>query len=77
MRQAVAPRYFTLAQAADYCGYARKRFKGIVMNFAIPTYGPDGDRFRPDDLDLFMEEPQSFKIVGQARRNRTFTPVKA
>lgn len=77
MRQKVAPKYLTLVQAAGYCGYGRKKFKGIVADFAIPTYGPDRDRYRPEDLDLFMEEPESFRVIGQMQRKRTFTPVKA
>ncbi len=76
MRPQVAPKYLTVAQAAEYCGYPRKRFKGIVTDFAIPTYGPDRDRYRPEDLDLFMEEPEAFRVTSQMQRKRTFTPVK-
>lgn len=77
MRPKVAPKYLTLAEAADYCGYGRKKFKVIVTDFAIPVYGPDRDRYRPEDLDLFMEEPETFRVIGQIQRKRTFTPVRA
>lgn len=53
--------YFTTEEAALYVRYSVQRFKRYVEAAKIPTYGPQGNRFRRDDLDEWMENPNAFK----------------
>lgn len=70
--------YKTMAEAAAYCRYSRRHFPRLVAEYNIPTYGPKGNRFREADLDVWMENPEAFKVhrVRLVRhRQGAFTPV--
>ncbi len=61
--------YLPLPKAAEYCGYSTDRFRKIVRDYELPKYGPHRNKFSPVDLDLWMHDPESFK-VREKRRSR-------
>lgn len=74
-------KYLRTAEAAEYVGYKLKRFRELAREHRIPTYGPEGNRYRPADLDVWMECPTAFTSGIVAARGRRpaggFTPVVA
>jgi len=56
---AYAP-FLTTAQAAAYLGYGPRAFRDLHKRYSLPTYGPKRNRFRKDDLDVFMSAPVTF-----------------
>lgn len=56
---AYAP-FLTTAQAAAYVGYGLRAFRDLYKRYSLPTYGPRRNRFRREDLDLFMAAPVTF-----------------
>ncbi|WP_027190229.1 helix-turn-helix domain-containing protein [Fundidesulfovibrio putealis] len=52
--------FLTTAQAAAYLGYGLRAFRDLHKRYFIPTYGPRRNRFRREDLDLFMSSPVIF-----------------
>lgn len=56
---AYAP-FLTTAQAAAYLGYGLRSFRDLHKRYSLPTYGPRRNRFRKEDLDVFMSTPVTF-----------------
>ncbi len=79
MPKAVDTPFLTTEEAASYVRYSVTQFTRHVVAFHIPSYGPKGNRFRRDDLDEWMGNPNSFKkrSQGPCRRTGGFTPVTA
>ncbi len=62
--------FYTLKQAAEYCGYAPDTFRRKIRDYNIPRFGPEKNRFAKSTLDTFMENPDTFKKQqAQHRRN--------
>lgn len=61
-------RYLNGKEAARYCGYHVSAFAKIIREYKIPRYGPRLNRFRKDDLDMFMENPSDFRYERPSRR---------
>lgn len=78
---AIAPRkYLRTREAAIYVGYSLNRFRDLAREHNIPTYGPENNRYRPCDLDVWMECPSAFTsniVKPRRRRLGGFTPVQA
>ncbi|MBI9113036.1 helix-turn-helix domain-containing protein [Maridesulfovibrio ferrireducens] len=70
-------KYISKAQAAKYIGYSRRQLGRFIDKYKIPTYGPEANRFKMQDLDSWMENPESFlrRKVTSRRRKQGFTPV--
>lgn len=79
MIQAMDTPFLTTEEAAQYVRYSVVQFKRHVEAYRIPSYGPQGNRFRRDELDAWMENPGAFKrkVVAPKRRAGGFTPVTA
>lgn len=68
--------YVKMADAAEYCGYSETQFKRLSAKYSIPAFGPMKNRYRVEDLDAFMSDPDSFKAApAPRRRSGSFTPV--
>jgi len=53
--------YYTLKEAARYCGYSSaSHFRELVREYCVPAKGPNENRYAEADLDLFMEKPRAF-----------------
>lgn len=52
--------YLNQGEAASYCGYCRNTFRSYAEEYAIPAYGPKKNRFKANDLDAFMADPEAF-----------------
>ena len=53
--------YYTLKQAARYCGYSSaSHFRELMREYRVPVKGPNENRYAEADLDLFMEKPLAF-----------------
>lgn len=52
--------FLTTAEAAAYLGYGLRAFRDLYKRYSLPTYGPRRNRFRKEDLDLFMAAPVTF-----------------
>lgn len=65
--------YYSLKEAAKYCGYrSTSHFRELVREYRIPAKGPRGNRYAEADLDLFMEYPGAFlEFAPQAPGSRT------
>lgn len=54
--------FFTLAKAAEYCGYnSPEHFAELLRGYAVPKFGPKRNRYARSVLDAFMTEPEVFK----------------
>ncbi len=70
--------YLRASEAAEYIGYSVRHFRRLVEQYSIPAFGPELNRFKPADLDTFMENPHAFISSRHVRPNRRrggFTPV--
>jgi hypothetical protein len=52
--------FFTLNQAAEYCGYSREHFGRMAAEYQLKRYGPAQNRFSRLDLDRWMSDPRCF-----------------
>lgn len=79
MTMAVDTPYLTTEEAAARVRYSVTQFKRYVAADHIPAYGPQENRFRRDELDEWMENPNVFKrkVAAPKRRAGGFTPVTA
>lgn len=69
--------YLNTKQAAALLGYSVSTFRIYAMRGDIPRYGPKRNRFRKEDLDAFMEDPNIFRATRTTQRRREgFTPVR-
>lgn len=69
--------YMNTKQAAAHLGYSVSTFRSYAMRGDIPRYGPKLNRFRKEDLDAFMEDPNVFRYNRiTSRRREGFTPVR-
>ena len=69
--------YMNTKQAAAYLGYSASTFREYALRGAIPRCGPRRNRFRKEDLDAFMEDPNVFRTNRTTQRRRDgFTPVR-
>lgn len=62
--------YFNTNEAAEYCGYASETFRRHVKKYPLPRYGAKRNRLKRIDLDVWMEEPNAFKVVNMASRRK-------
>jgi hypothetical protein len=69
--------YLSLTAAAAHCDYSPSRFRVLAREYAIPTYGPSGNRYKVADLDEWMRDCGAFKVKVQGRSRRGFTRVEA
>lgn len=67
--------YLNQGEAAEFCGYCRNTFRAFAEKYDIPRYGPKKDRYRPEDLDAFMANPEAFHNPIRIRR-AGFKPVE-
>jgi len=52
--------FFTLNDAAEYCGYSREHFGRLATEYQLKRYGPAQNRFARTDLDRWMADPKCF-----------------
>lgn len=69
--------FFTLAKAAEYCGYSPDGFHRLLKGYSMPKFGPRKNRYARSVLDAFMESPDTFKKSDSSslRRRRNLKPV--
>ncbi len=69
--------FFTLAKAAEYCGYSPDGFRRLLKGYSMPKYGPRKNRYARSVLDAFMECPEMFKEPASfsCSRRRGLKPV--
>lgn len=63
--------FFTMAKAAEYCGYRKSSFQGLLRDYDIPRHGPRGTKFSRTILDAFMAAPETFLRGMGCYRRRT------
>lgn len=70
-RPAVASPWLTYAEAAAYTGWTVAYLRNLVSAGAIPVHGkPRVRRFRRDELDSFLDDPDAAMRRFRAERNR-------
>jgi hypothetical protein len=60
--------FFTQRGAAEYCGVSVRTFREWRREFAFPMSGPLGKQFAASDLDSFMSDPHSFRVVSRRKQ---------
>lgn len=68
--------FFTLAKAAEYCGYRKSSFCSLLRDYDIPRHGPHRTKFARTILDAFMTTPDAFLRGARALQRRTPVLVK-
>ena len=63
--------FFNLDKAAEYCGYRKSSFRGLLRKYDIPRCGPRGTKYARTILDAFMATPEAFMRGALAYRRRT------
>ncbi|EFL51847.1 hypothetical protein DesfrDRAFT_1382 [Solidesulfovibrio fructosivorans JJ]] len=61
--------FFTLAKAAEYCGYkSPEHFAELLRGYVVPKFGPKRNRYARSVLDAFMADPEAFEKFPSASR---------
>jgi|GEM_PF-5246410 len=61
--------FFTLAKAAEYCGYkSPEHFSELLRGYVVPKFGPKRNRYARSVLDAFMSNPEAFKKCPPSKR---------
>lgn len=61
--------FFTLAKAAEYCGYkSHEHFAELLRGDVVPKFGLKRNRYARSVLDAFMADPEAFKKPPLASR---------
>jgi len=67
--------FYTLARAAEYCGYSADGFRRLLIGYTMPKYGPKKNRYARSVLDRFMTDPVEFQSNVCTNRRRKLQPV--
>ena len=62
--------YYSLQDAAAFCGWAPDTLRRYMQDYDIPRYGPRGTRFAQSTLNRFMARPEDFKKGRRSPRRR-------
>lgn len=62
--------FFTTEKAAEYCGYRKSTFRGLLLEYDIPRHGPRRTKFARSILDAFMATPEIFLRGATMLRRR-------
>ena len=60
--------FFNVKTAAAYCGYSDKYYGKLASKRKVPRHGPQRNKFKRSELDLFMREPETFTRVHRETR---------
>jgi len=52
--------FFNVKNAAFFTGYSESQFREFARKYQLPRYGPHRTRFKREDLEAWMEYPESF-----------------
>jgi len=67
--------FYTIKDAASYCGYKPRTFTAVLRDFDVPRHGPRKNRLAKSVLDAWMASPESFR-KQERPRSRKPKPVK-
>lgn len=60
--------FMNVKTAAGYCGYNDKYFGKLAAKYKIPRHGPNRNKFKRSELEIFMREPETFIRVYRETR---------
>lgn len=67
-------RFFSVKDAATFCGYSKSYFVKLVRDSGLPRYGNASNRFDREDLVKWGHDKNAFKVKAQPAAPRKLLP---